>query len=264
MRELSSRILFVSVCAWTSVCLLFAGWLPDVHDQIRSIWTLTGLMGLVSAIGLAEVIKSEVGAQKDLLNEYMQAAMTDGLTGLANRQALNQALHTALEDYAPDISSVSLIMLDIDQFKEFNDQHGHLVGDAVLQYVSNEAMRYFKGRGCVARYGGEEFAVAIVDCRLQKAFQLAEEFREQLANTVFEHEEQTYQVTFSAGVAEAHQGDSPEEFIRRADVALYSAKNLGRNQVAIGGSAMDLLESNAGFTLQEILTHNNPPLTVVK
>lgn len=224
------RVGLIALCAWVSACLLIAGWWPHADAEMQFVWLISGLTGLVSCVGLAQVIKNEITTQRELIDEYMQAAMSDGLTKLANRQALDKALDAIFKVYDPQSSPVSLIMLDIDHFKKFNDQHGHQAGDQVLQSVSHAAVHHFFERGCVARYGGEEFAVLLPNTRIERANQLADEFRDVVRQLDLRYHGYRLGITISLGVAQAMSDDCPETFVRRADDALYTAKRLGRNR----------------------------------
>ena len=251
MRETSSRMVFVAVSAWLSVCLLLIGWLPELDQSFRAIWLVSGLVGLVSSVGLSELIKTDIRAQEKLLSEYRHAAMTDGLTGLANRQAFDTALRNALPEFTPQRNPLSLIMLDIDNFKAFNDRWGHQAGDAALKVVSNAAMEFFRDRGCVARYGGEEFAIAIPSMTLSETLKLAEEFRRRVSEAECLFLTERLHVTVSMGVAEATLEEDPDSLVRRADQALYAAKRNGRNCTRISGP-----HSNSGKRAD--LTFSNP------
>lgn len=229
MRETTSRMTFVAVTAWLSLCLLLAGWMPVLDESLRPLWVLSGLAGLVSSIGLSQLIKTDILSQEKLLTQYREAAMTDSLTGLANRQALDNALRNALGSFVPQRNPLSLIMIDIDHFKAFNDKWGHQAGDAAIRTVSNAAVQFFAGKGCVARYGGEEFAIAVPSVTLKETVKLAEEFRKYVCLTECIFMEHRFHVTVSVGVAEARGKESPDLLVRRADEALYLAKRNGRN-----------------------------------
>lgn len=229
MRETTSRMIFVAVSAYLSICLLIIGWLPELDNLFRPIWLFSGLMGLVSAVGLSELIKSDIRAQDKLLREYRHAALTDGLTGLANRQALEGALRNALHEFTPQRNPLSLIMIDIDNFKAFNDRWGHQAGDAALKSVSKAAVEFFYEEGCVARYGGEEFAIALPSISLKEALRMAEAFRSRVNEIECQYRQERFQITVSAGVAEARAGEALDSLVRRADEALYAAKRNGRN-----------------------------------
>jgi len=236
MRAMNSRFILVGICAWISSCLLVAGWLPELSGDLHSVWLISGLLGLVSAVGLAETIKADVRVQEELLNEYMHAAMTDGLTGLANRQALDRALTTVLQESGARRGPISMIMIDIDHFKAFNDQHGHQTGDAILRAVSRKMQEFFGSKALVARYGGEEFSVLLPSCRLHDADRLAESCRLTIKETRCEFREQIFHVTISCGVTEAHATDTPDSLTQRADMALYTAKKMGRDMIWVSES----------------------------
>ena len=231
MRETTSRMIFVAVSAWLSLCLLLIGWLPELDQSFRPIWLISGLVGVVSAVGLSELIKTDIRAQERLIKEYRHAALTDSLTGLANRQALDTALRKALHEFSPQRNPLSLIMVDIDSFKAFNDRWGHQAGDMALKTVSNVAVKFFSGHGCVARYGGEEFAIAVPSMSLKETFKLAEEFRQRVSEAECVFLGKSLKVTVSAGVAEARDREDPDSLVRRADAALYEAKRSGRNRI---------------------------------
>jgi diguanylate cyclase (GGDEF)-like protein len=231
MRGMNSRFVLVGICAWISVCLLIAGWLPDMAGNLNSLWLISGLMGLVSAVGLAEVIKSDIRTQEVLLNEYMHAAMTDGLTGLANRISLDRMLTSLLKDAAARHTTLSLVMIDIDHFKAFNDEWGHQAGDAVLRCVSKKMQDFFGSKACVARYGGEEFAVVLPMCHMADASRLADQCRQIVRESECLFREQGFRVTISGGVTEAHAQDTPDSLTQRADMALYTAKKMGRDMI---------------------------------
>ncbi len=253
MRETSSRMIFVAVSAWLSVCLLLIGWMPELDHTFRTIWLISGLVGLVSSVGLSELIKTDIRSQEKLLSEYRHAAMTDGLTGLANRQAFDTALRNALPEFTPQRNPLSLILIDIDNFKSFNDRWGHQAGDAALKVVSNAAMTFFSDRGCVARYGGEEFAIAVPSMSLVESLKLAEEFRRKVSESECIFLAERLKVTISIGVAEATAAEDPDSLVRRADEALYAAKRNGRNCTRIS----DTRQINEGFS--ELLLANLTP-----
>lgn len=247
MRSGNSRFILVGICAWISACLLIAGWLPEFSGNLHSVWLLSGLLGLVSSVGLAETIKSDIRTQEALLNEYMQAAMTDGLTGLANRLSLDRNLTTTMRDHNVHSSGLSMIMIDIDHFKAFNDQFGHQAGDAVLRSVARRMQEFFGSTATVARYGGEEFAVLLPKCQLEEAAHFAETCRQAINGGNCEFRDQVFKVTISCGVTSATSQDTPESLTQRADMALYTAKKMGRDRVWVADSQMrDPVLANAG------------------
>lgn len=246
MRETQSRMIFVAVSAWLSLCLLIVGWMPDLDYSFRPIWMISGLIGLASSVGLNQLIKKDISVQEKLITQYRRAAMTDSLTGLANRQALDNALREAVHEFVPHRNPLSLILIDIDFFKKFNDKWGHQAGDAALKTVSRTAAAFFSGIGCVARFGGEEFAIAVPSVSLKEASKLAEEFRKFVGMTECEFMGQNLKMTVSVGVAELKTKENADDLIRRADEALYAAKRNGRNCIQISEPALpDVADSVA-------------------
>ena len=162
-------------------------------------------------------------------------ALVDFLTGIPNRKAFDQALTEGIGDAKTDMKSLSLLLIDIDHFKRFNDEFGHLVGDHVLKFVVKKIRELVKGRDFLARFGGEEFAVILPQTPLEGAQTVAENIRNYFAQAKLK-EISTLRnlgkISVSIGVACYRSGESPEALISRSDRALYSAKNAGRNRVA--------------------------------
>ena len=171
--------------------------------------------------------------RQDLV-DAKQESTTDGLTGLCNRRAFDARLRRAMVRAKADQEPMSLVLLDIDHFKRFNDTYGHRTGDLVLRLVARIIADNVKGRDTAARYGGEEFAVILTGAELQAGAIVAGQMRALLdgKRLITKGVKQNYgSVTISAGVAQFRPGDSVASLIERADVALYEAKSLGRNQV---------------------------------
>jgi diguanylate cyclase (GGDEF)-like protein len=126
------------------------------------------------------------------------------------------------------------LLADVDRFKQYNDTHGHLAGDAALVKIAEVFRRTTRQVDCVARYGGEEFVVMLLEANLATAKLVAERVRSRVA----EQDLGEGRLTLSIGVAEYPDGgETPEELIATADAAMYQAKNAGRNQVVLGGAA---------------------------
>lgn len=173
--------------------------------------------------------------RKDLEN-VRKEAMTDSLTGLGNRKSFDNKLKDVHEHMIADKSTYSLIMLDIDHFKSFNDDFGHQVGDQVLRLVSRTLINGVKGRDIACRYGGEEFAIILPDTNGDATVRVANHLREAVASKDIVNRstgEKLARITLSAGVAEWDGDETVENLILRADRALYAAKNNGRNQVIL-------------------------------
>ena len=163
--------------------------------------------------------------------QFERYAEQDGLTGLHNRRWLDRTLKRSLA--GADTPSMVIILLDVDHFKHFNDQHGHPAGDVALRQVANTVSQCLRPNDNAARYGGEEFAVLLQDADCHSGVQVAE----RLCAAVREMELQDDNgkplpaVTISLGVAQYQHGQSVVEWLQAADSALYRAKEGGRDQV---------------------------------
>lgn len=179
-----------------------------------------------------------VAAQIGLALEMRRLAGVDSLTGAANRRVFDEALPRELRRGARDNRPVSLLMIDIDHFKDYNDACGHLGGDRCLQDVVAVLARGVSRAGEVlARYGGEEFAVILPDTDITGALQVAEGMRSAVENLRITHRysQDGGVVTVSIGVASVIPGRTegrPADLLKAADDALYQAKESGRNRIA--------------------------------
>ena len=162
-----------------------------------------------------------------LLQQVQRLAETDGLTGLANRRMFQTTLERELSRAARSGEPVTLVMVDVDHFKSFNDRYGHQAGDEVLELVAGVLASACRDFDTAARYGGEEFAVILPSCSSAESLVVAERLRQSIAGI-----ETVADVTGSAGVATypTHAAD-PEGLIKAADEALYESKRAGRNRV---------------------------------
>lgn len=176
----------------------------------------------------------EIDGLHDDLIKARHEAMTDGLTGLANRKCFDNRLAEGMSNSSETGEALSLMFMDIDFFKKFNDTYGHQIGDQVLKLVAQNLSKTLKGQDTAARYGGEEFAVILPNTPLEIAVKLAENIRVNLANQVLKNlrtGDSFGKLTVSVGVARYHEGEPAEDLIRRSDKALYRAKQDGRNRV---------------------------------
>ncbi len=176
--------------------------------------------------------QEEISALKEELQKTRQDARIDPLTGLFNRRVFDTELEQIIGASSPPITS--LIMIDIDFFKKFNDEYGHLMGDKVLQYFGKLLKDECKEPTLAVRFGGEEFAILLIGQPLSLAAELAENMRHKI-QAIRIKQKKTGQVissiTASFGVAQLTSNESAEQFIERADKALYAAKSEGRNRV---------------------------------
>ena len=185
----------------------------------------------------------EINSLKDDLASARRAATTDPLTGLGNRKLFDDVFALEAETATSSGAPLALLVTDIDHFKIFNDRHGHQIGDAVLKLVAEKLKRSVKGRDTVARYGGEEFVVLLPRTDEAAAAQLAEQLRAEIARSrlvVRNRGQDLGKVTISIGVAELQPGETVDDCFRRADQALYRAKNEGRNRVIAAAAAVPM------------------------
>ncbi|HST44169.1 MAG TPA: diguanylate cyclase [Luteimonas sp.] len=160
-------------------------------------------------------------------------SLRDPLTNLFNRRYLEENLQRELQRCERQGLPLSLLMIDIDHFKQFNDQHGHAAGDAVLAHVGHTLQSLVRNEDLACRYGGEEFTVVLPEADADVAVERAEEIRAAVASTTILHLRKTLgPVTMSIGIATfPHDGTTPELLFEIADVSLYRAKAEGRNRV---------------------------------
>lgn len=182
-----------------------------------------------------------------LFEQVRHLAMTDALTGLYNRRFFFMEGQLAIDRAMRFENPVSLMLLDIDHFKKFNDQFGHAVGDLVLQRIAQTIKTQCRVSDIAGRYGGEEMAVLMPQTIAGAAQEAAERFRQAIANLVLKTEDdQELRVTVSIGVATYHPEDgSLDKLLGRADQALYMAKGAGRNRVIWAESSQEVTLSNS-------------------
>jgi diguanylate cyclase len=210
--------------------------LSDVQYIVKDIMSDTNQMAEATRNlqGRLEEATTQAESLRQRLEQTEREALIDALTGLHNRKAFDrkaQDLHEAFQRYG---TSFSVIMLDIDFFKSFNDKHGHQTGDEVLRIVGSMLHDGLKGKDFPARYGGEEFVVLLPMTRLKNACIVAEQIRKNISAKnlkVIKTGESLGNITVSLGVSEIHSGDTMDAVIKRADQALYLAKDSGRNNV---------------------------------
>jgi diguanylate cyclase (GGDEF)-like protein len=167
-----------------------------------------------------------------ILREFERHAVTDALTDLHNRHWLENMFRRRLERCLKEQTPTAMVMIDVDQFKKFNDRYGHVAGDRALRLVAETLRNHFRPGDMVARFGGDEFCILLPGADREAARSCAERARWSVLKATDE-DPGAPRVTLSAGVAEAERGDTLETLIARADDALYRAKVGGRNQIAV-------------------------------
>lgn len=171
---------------------------------------------------------------KQEMETVRKEAFTDGLTGIANRKKFDLEIVRLISEARDTGQAVSIVVIDIDHFKGFNDTYGHQVGDQVLRLVARTLHDGLKGRDFPARYGGEEFIIILPETTIDNAIKVSDILREAIMSKEIVNRatgEKLSRITISAGVAELKEDEKPKDWIERADKALYRAKRKGRNRV---------------------------------
>jgi diguanylate cyclase (GGDEF)-like protein/PAS domain S-box-containing protein len=168
-----------------------------------------------------------------------QLATRDGLTGLANRRCFDDTLNAEWQRALRNQQPLSLLMVDVDNFKQYNDAYGHLGGDECLQRIASAVSSEMRANDLVARYGGEEFAVILPNQSLKGAAIVAERIRcrvEQLRLPNLGSKQHVVTVSIGAATALAAAENDPSQLVATADSALYRAKHMGRNRISLPGA----------------------------
>lgn len=181
-----------------------------------------------------EATSTQLSEVRSDFERVHKESQIDPLTEVGNRKFFDQEMARVLAEAREQQTVLSLVMVDIDHFKKFNDTHGHLIGDQVLRLVARTLVENLKGRDIIARYGGEEFVIVLPQTRLQDAERVANQLRASLATKQIRKrnsQEILGVITISLGAAEYTANEDIEMLISRADAALYKAKQTGRNKV---------------------------------
>jgi len=168
------------------------------------------------------------------LRKFERHATTDALTGLGNRHSMEESFPREIARCEKDDEPVSLVMVDVDNFKDFNDKFGHIAGDRALAAVSRILRKQFRPRDVLVRYGGDEFAVLLPQVGEETAMTIADRVRMAVSGNTGDGSDSliTIPVRLSMGVAEKHPSSTLDNLIRAADAALYRAKHAGRDMVS--------------------------------
>jgi diguanylate cyclase len=155
----------------------------------------------------------------------------DNLTGMVNRYGVEDDFQREAERCDRAGEPLCVALLDVDNFKRFNDMYGHQGGDKALVYLARVMTQNARKGDIVARFGGEEFLVLLPNTRLDDAYTFVTRLQHALTRHLFLHKNDQVLITFSCGVAQRHNGESREAVIERVDKALYQAKRAGKNRV---------------------------------
>lgn len=203
-------------------------------DTVSGHWYL--MSEQCNAQGAILLHAKDITEQKRLQFALQQAeqllrnqANTDVLTGIANRRYFMQQAGKVLKHQQRTGAACSLLMLDIDHFKQLNDAHGHLAGDKALRFICEHIQSQLRNYDLFARYGGEEFVILLADIAAAEAVQVAERIQQQLATHPMSYRNKTLPIELSVGIAELQPQQSLTELLQHADKALYQAKAAGRN-----------------------------------
>jgi diguanylate cyclase (GGDEF)-like protein/PAS domain S-box-containing protein len=180
------------------------------------------------------VALNDISQRKEMEAELFRQASTDSLTGISNRRYFENQAEQEMRRARRFARDMTVMMIDIDHFKPINDQHGHAVGDAVIQGVVKRALESLRQSDSIGRIGGEEFAVLLPETSLMAAYDVADRLRMHMQERPIIAGHTAITCTVSIGIAQlsAHDGGI-EDLMHRADTALYIAKNGGRNRVEI-------------------------------
>jgi len=207
----------------------------DAADEIRyynaKAYPLINKLAQVD--GLAILI-NDVTETAGLMRQLSQQANTDALTGLFNRRQLMQLGMREVENSRLFARPLGVILIDLDNFKSFNDRFGHAAGDEILKKVANNFRKGLRNIDILGRYGGEEFAIFLPAADMHSTAQVAERLRQHLMALpmVIEGKSESISASFGVHSAVAASQTTIEDWLKIADLALYQAKNNGRNQVA--------------------------------
>jgi diguanylate cyclase len=219
--------------------------LEEIHRVVADL-----MMATVEVIKASEELKERLAEttvksenlQRDF-EKAQQEIFIDPLTLLSNRKAFDREISTYLKAFQEEGRSFSVVMMDIDFFKRFNDQHGHQMGDQVLMFMGTHLSKELKGRDFVARYGGEEFVILLSGTSLKNACIVADNIRKSLDGVQLKYVKTGQalgKIAVSSGVSTVREGDTMESLVKRADDAMYLAKQSGRNNIK---SELELLHN---------------------
>ncbi|MBV4489016.1 GGDEF domain-containing protein [Pseudomonas oryzicola] len=199
------------------------------HERDRREQELAGrLQGLSERVANME---QEALGYREHLEEQRQKALLDPLTGLPNRAAWSERVEREMIEWQEKGGHLAMAILDLDHFKRINDSYGHLAGDKVLKIVADQLRKRLSGNEFIARFGGEEFVLLLPQTSPAAAAKVAEGLRATVEACPFHFKGERVVITTSIGLGAFRSGERGDQVLKRADAALYRAKELGRNRV---------------------------------
>ena len=206
----------------------------DQAQQQRDIREQEVAVRLQSLAERVAHMEQEAQGYRDHLEEQRQKALVDPLTGLPNRAAWSERLEHEVEQWQQHGNTLLIAMLDLDHFKRINDNYGHLAGDKVLKIIAGELRKRLRPGDFIARFGGEEFVLLVPNTPITAGLKLAESLRAAIEACPFHFKGERVTITVSVGLSAFRAGERSDHALKRADEALYRAKNAGRNRVEQG------------------------------
>ncbi len=183
----------------------------------------------------ARRVSSQLDKSAQNIKEIEQQARVDALTGLFNRRWLEENLAKIINNFQRKNIPLSYLMIDIDHFKQVNDTYGHDAGDVVLKQIGTILQTFARARDAAVRYGGEEICLILVNIEQEESLGVAERLRLAIEKTEFKYTSgKCLKITTSVGLAVLNKNDAQDSLMKRADNALYKAKDTGRNKVVAG------------------------------
>lgn len=238
----SPRIAWVSAAVGTS--LTVAGLAVSVGDASHAMVMTNRAMSIVLLWVVAGLTVRHLSVGHALRTRLREQALTDPLTGLYNRRHVFACIDSELERFARYAETFSVILIDVDHFKQVNDNYGHGTGDATLRLIARVCTAAIRETDIVGRFGGEEFIILLPHTKAADAAVLAERIRKDIGAVSRELLDGAALVTLSFGVAEVTPGIAGfNKLLAAADKALYDAKNSGRDRVAVWRGASEQLEA---------------------
>lgn len=217
------------------LAITFVTNVTDVLDEFCDFPTVISYLTddfpkIISLIFIIFGIKEWINNNRKMIQKLEELATYDGLTQIFNRQSIDSKLSYSISKVRRYPAPLSIILFDIDHFKKINDTYGHSIGDNVLKELAKVTENSLRELDLLGRYGGEEFLIVLQETTVEGAHTVAEKIRKTIENNSFDT---APSVTVSMGIAELRENEIAEHFVQRADMALYIAKDRGRNQAVI-------------------------------